>query len=70
MQQPGSPATDVTPTEEELRACCAADAWLARVTAARPLPSVQALLDLSDETVLALDDAALAQALAAHARIG
>jgi 2-oxo-4-hydroxy-4-carboxy-5-ureidoimidazoline decarboxylase len=70
MQQPGSPATDVTPTEEELRACCAADAWLARVTAARPLPSVQALLDLSDETVLALDDAALDQALAAHARIG
>ena len=38
MQQPGSPATDVTPTEEELRACCAADAWLARIQAARPLP--------------------------------
>jgi 2-oxo-4-hydroxy-4-carboxy-5-ureidoimidazoline decarboxylase len=70
MQQPGSPATDLTPTEEELRACCAADAWLARITAARPLPSVKALLDLSDEAVLALDDAALDQALAAHARIG
>ena len=70
MQQPGSPATDVTPTEEELRACCAADAWLARITAARPIPSSKALLDLSDETVLALDDAALEQALAAHARIG
>lgn len=70
MRQPGSPATDVTPTEEELRACCAADAWLARIQAARPIPSAKALLDLSDETVLSLDDAALDQALAAHARIG
>ena len=70
MLQPGSPVTDVTPSEEELRACCAADAWLARVQAARPVPSVKALLDLSDDTVLAFDDAALDQALAAHARIG
>ena len=70
MLQPGSPVTDVTPSEEELRACCAADAWLARVQAARPIPSVKALLDLSDDTVLALEDAALDQALAAHARIG
>ncbi len=70
MRQPGSPATDVTPTEEELRACCAADAWLARIQAARPIVSAKALLDLSDETVLSLDDAALDQALAAHARIG
>ncbi len=70
MQQPGSPATDVTPTEEELRACCAADAWLARIEAARPVPSTKALLDLSDDTVLSLDDSALDQALAAHARIG
>ena len=70
MQQPGSPATDVTPTTDELRACCAADAWLARIEAARPVPSVKALLDLSDDAVLTLDDAALDQALAAHARIG
>ena len=70
MQQPGSPATDVTPTEGELRACCAADAWVARIEAARPLPSAKALLDLSDATVLSFDDAALDQALAAHARIG
>ncbi len=70
MLQPGSPVTDVTPTEEELRACCAADAWLARVQAARPIPTVKALLDLSDDTVLSFDDAALEQALAAHARIG
>jgi 2-oxo-4-hydroxy-4-carboxy-5-ureidoimidazoline decarboxylase len=70
MLQPGSPVTDITPTEEELRACCAADAWLARIQAARPIRSAKALLDLSDETVLAFDDAALDQALAAHARIG
>jgi 2-oxo-4-hydroxy-4-carboxy-5-ureidoimidazoline decarboxylase len=70
MRQPGSPATDITPTEEELRACCAADAWLARIQAARPIPTVKALLDLSDGTVLSLDGAALDQALAAHARIG
>lgn len=70
MQQPGSPATDLTPTEEELRACCAADAWVTRVQAARPTSSVKALLDLSDGIVLSLDDAGLDQALAAHARIG
>lgn len=70
MQQPGSPATDVTPSEEDLRACCAADAWLARIQAARPFPSAKSLLDLSDDIVLSLDDGALEQALAAHARIG
>jgi 2-oxo-4-hydroxy-4-carboxy-5-ureidoimidazoline decarboxylase len=37
---------------------------------ARPFPSAKAALDLSDEIVLGLDDAALDQALAAHARIG
>lgn len=70
MQQPGSPATDVTPSEEDLRACCAADAWLAAIQAARPFPSARALLALSDDTVRSCDDAALDQALAAHARIG
>ena len=70
MQRSGSPATDVTPTEEELRACCSAGAWLARIQAARPVPSAKALLDLSDDVVLSLDDNALDQALAAHARIG
>jgi 2-oxo-4-hydroxy-4-carboxy-5-ureidoimidazoline decarboxylase len=37
---------------------------------ARPFPSAKAALDLSDEIVLGLDDSALDQALAAHARIG
>lgn len=60
----------VSPSEEELRACCAADAWLVRISAARPFPNARALLDLSDGVVLDLDDASLDQALAAHARIG
>ena len=58
------------PSDDQLRACCAADAWLGRMSQARPFPSVRAALDLSDELVLGLDDAALDQALAAHARIG
>jgi len=66
----GAVGTDVVPDEETLRACCAADAWVARLQAARPVASSKALLDLSDETVLTFDDAALDQALAAHARIG
>jgi 2-oxo-4-hydroxy-4-carboxy-5-ureidoimidazoline decarboxylase len=37
---------------------------------ARPFPSAQDALDLSDAIVLGLDDSALEQALAAHARIG
>ena len=58
------------PSDEELRACCAADAWLSRMSLARPYPSTKAALDLSDQLVLGLDDAGLDQALAAHARIG
>ena len=58
------------PSVEQLRACCAADAWLERMSSARPFGSVQDALDLSDATVLGLDDAGLDQALAAHARIG
>ena len=60
----------VDPTDDELRACCAADAWLSRMSLARPFASAKTALDLSDEIVRGLDDAALDQALAAHARIG
>lgn len=66
----GTVGADVVPDEESLRACCAADAWVARLQAARPVVSPKALLDLSDDIVLSLDDAALDQALAAHPRIG
>jgi len=58
------------PSDDQLRACCAADAWLSRMSRARPFRSAKAALDLSDEIVLGLDDAAVNQALAAHARIG
>jgi len=58
------------PSHDQLRACCAADARLSRMSQARPFPSAKAALDLSDEIVLGLDDAALDQALAAHPRIG
>lgn len=60
----------LSPSDDELRACCAADAWLSRMSLARPFPSVRAAADLSDEIVLGLDDAGLGQALGAHARIG
>jgi len=58
------------PSDDQLRACCAADAWLSRMSLARPFSSSKAAADLSDEIVLGLDDHALDQALAAHARIG
>jgi 2-oxo-4-hydroxy-4-carboxy-5-ureidoimidazoline decarboxylase len=59
-----------SPSDEQLRACCAADAWLNQLSPARPFASAKDALDLSDEILLGLDDAALDQALAAHARIG
>ena len=57
-------------TEAELRACCAADTWVATLRSAGPYSSLDALLAASDAAVLALDDASLDQALAAHPRIG
>lgn len=63
-------ARDPEPSEEQLRACCAADDWLSRMSLARPFASVDDALDLSDAIVLGLDDAGVDQALAAHARIG
>lgn len=60
----------VQPSDEQLRACCAADTWLHRMRAARPFPSADAALALSDELVLGLEATGVDQALAAHARIG
>jgi 2-oxo-4-hydroxy-4-carboxy-5-ureidoimidazoline decarboxylase len=54
----------------ELRTCCAADAWVYAVLRRRPFGALEALLDTAEDLVLAMDDAALDQALAAHARIG
>lgn len=58
------------PDDEQLRACCAADAWLSPMSLARPFDSVQIATDLSDALVLDLDEAGIEQALGAHARIG
>jgi 2-oxo-4-hydroxy-4-carboxy-5-ureidoimidazoline decarboxylase len=55
---------------DELRACCAADSWIRAVLAERPYTSRDGLVATSDATVAAFDDDALAQALAAHGRIG
>lgn len=63
-------AQDREPSEEQLRACCASDAWVTRMSPARPFASAKDALELSDEIVGGLDDTALDQALAAHARIG
>ena len=60
----------VQPSDEQLRACCAADTWLRAMSADRPFPSAEAALARSDEIVRGLDAAGLDQALAAHARIG
>jgi 2-oxo-4-hydroxy-4-carboxy-5-ureidoimidazoline decarboxylase len=60
----------LNPDEGQLRACCAADAWVKQMAAHRPFSSVDAALAVSDEAVRALDDTGLDQALGAHARIG
>jgi 2-oxo-4-hydroxy-4-carboxy-5-ureidoimidazoline decarboxylase len=53
-----------------LRACCSAPSWIAAVLDGRPYASDEALYLASDAATLALDDADLALALAAHPRIG
>jgi allantoicase len=53
-----------------LQSCCAARAWVGRVAAGRPYGDLDALGAASDEAVRALDSGGLAEALAAHPRIG
>lgn len=54
----------------QLRACCAADAWIQAIIAGRPYPSEAALEQASDAATAALDPGGLAQALGGHPRIG
>jgi 2-oxo-4-hydroxy-4-carboxy-5-ureidoimidazoline decarboxylase len=61
---------DPTALTRELRACCAAPAWIEAVYAGRPYADAEQLGPVSDAAVFALDDVGLAQALAAHPRIG
>ncbi|SDM74119.1 2-oxo-4-hydroxy-4-carboxy-5-ureidoimidazoline decarboxylase [Geodermatophilus siccatus] len=56
--------------EEQLAACCAARAWVARMVAGRPYADVDDLLAASDRAIEDLGPGDLAEALAAHPRIG
>lgn len=53
-----------------LLACCASSSWAARVTAGRPYPTAADLLDAADAASRDLGPADVAEALAAHPRIG
>lgn len=54
----------------ELHACCDAPAWVEAVLAGRPYADFDQLGAVSDRAIFELDDDQLAQALAAHPRIG
>jgi 2-oxo-4-hydroxy-4-carboxy-5-ureidoimidazoline decarboxylase len=56
--------------EAELLACCASAHWARRVAAGRPYPDRPALLAAADAASRALTWTDVAQALAAHPRIG
>ena len=70
MELPAFNALPAGRAEEALLAVCAAPAWAAQVTAARPYPSKQTLQSEASAAYdrLTWDD--VAQALAAHPRIG
>lgn len=54
----------------ELLACCASPAWAEQMLAARPYPSVEEVMALTDRAVAGLSEAELDAALAGHPRIG
>ena len=56
--------------EEQLATCCAARAWVVRVLAGRPYADVDELLTAGDRAIRELGPDDLADALAAHPRIG
>jgi 2-oxo-4-hydroxy-4-carboxy-5-ureidoimidazoline decarboxylase len=60
----------VDQAEEQLAACCAAPAWVARMAAGRPYADVEELLIASDRVIRELGPDDVAEALAAHPRIG
>jgi 2-oxo-4-hydroxy-4-carboxy-5-ureidoimidazoline decarboxylase len=55
---------------KELAACCSSQHWVDQILGQRPFAAAQELLVASDAAVAALDDAAFAEALAGHPRIG
>jgi allantoicase len=56
--------------QELLASCCGSRAWVDRMAAARPYADLDALLEAGDRAVAGLDRDGLAEALAAHPRIG
>jgi 2-oxo-4-hydroxy-4-carboxy-5-ureidoimidazoline decarboxylase len=56
--------------EADLMTCCASTRWARRVAAGRPYPGLPALLAAADAASRALTWPDVAQALAAHPRIG
>jgi 2-oxo-4-hydroxy-4-carboxy-5-ureidoimidazoline decarboxylase len=61
---------DAEAARRELLACCSAAAWADAVTASRPHGSLDDLLNASDAALATLTEADVAEALAAHPRIG
>lgn len=55
---------------ESLRSCCAAESWVRSIATGRPYRDETSLYARSDYATAQLDDAGLADALAAHPRIG
>ena len=55
---------------ERLSSCCAARAWVEQLSGGWPYPEVDAVLAASDLAIEQLDPDDVAQALAAHPRIG
>jgi 2-oxo-4-hydroxy-4-carboxy-5-ureidoimidazoline decarboxylase len=56
--------------ERELLACCASPAWARHVAGGRPYPDIQSLVDAGGAAVESLPWEDVAEALAAHPRIG
>jgi 2-oxo-4-hydroxy-4-carboxy-5-ureidoimidazoline decarboxylase len=71
--QSGLEALNTMPADqagERLATCCAARAWVTRMNAGRPYADVDELLTASDRVMRGLGPDDLAEALAAHPRIG
>lgn len=58
------------PVQATLLTCCAAPAWAAMMASGRPYASLDDLLKYSDAALATLTEDDIAQALAAHPRIG
>jgi 2-oxo-4-hydroxy-4-carboxy-5-ureidoimidazoline decarboxylase len=64
---------DAAPSSDaaaELVPCCASRRWVAHLVKGRPYASLERLITASDDTLGRLDWADIAEALAAHPRIG